>query len=114
MTYKKLKVWQKRLNLEGWDIKLHLVRNSALQPRTLGNIHWDHDYMTAGISVQSAYDYKMPMQAMLDDMEFTVVHELVHLQLSSLPRSEASRSTEEHTVNEISRALLNLARNKAD
>jgi hypothetical protein len=47
---------------------------------------------------------------MLDDMEFTVVHELVHLQLSSLPRSEASRSAEEHAVNEITQALLNLAK----
>jgi hypothetical protein len=47
---------------------------------------------------------------MLDDMEFTVVHELVHLQLSSLPRSEASRSAEEHAVNEIAGALLKLAK----
>ena len=47
---------------------------------------------------------------MLEDMEFTVVHELIHLQLSSLPRSEASRSDEEHAVNRITDALLKLDR----
>jgi hypothetical protein len=47
---------------------------------------------------------------MLDDMEFTVVHEMVHLQLASLPRSEASRRVEEHAVNELAAALLKLAK----
>jgi hypothetical protein len=46
---------------------------------------------------------------MLDDMEFTIVHEMVHLELASLPRSEASRRVEEHAVNEIATALLKLA-----
>jgi len=106
----KLEFWQKRLDLEKWDISVKLVRNSSLKPRTLGNIHWDTSTMRATIDVQSSYDYKLPLQEMLDDMEFTVVHELVHLQLSSLPRSEASRSEEEHAVNRITQALINLAR----
>jgi hypothetical protein len=66
--------------------------------------------MTATIAVMSTYDYKLSFGDMLDDMEFTVVHELVHLQLSSLPRSEASRTAEEHAVNEIAGALLKLAK----
>jgi hypothetical protein len=45
-------------------------------------------------------------------MELTIVHELVHLELASLPRSEASRSTEEHAVNGIADALLALDRGK--
>jgi hypothetical protein len=106
----KLQFWQKRLNLQSWNIAIKLVRNSSLKPQTLGNIHWDAGSMQATIAVQSSYDYNVPLQDMLDDMEFTVVHELVHLQLSSLPRSDASRSAEEHAVNEITQALLNLAR----
>ena len=55
-------------------------------------------------------DYHMPYREMLDDMEFTVVHELIHLKLSPLlstvPRNEASRRDEEHTVNNIADALL--------
>ena len=106
----KLQFWQQRLNLQKWHINARLVRSTALKPKTLGNIHWDAATMQATIDVQSSYDYELPLQEMLDDMEFTVVHELVHLQLSSLPRSEASRSAEEHAVNEITQALLNLAK----
>jgi hypothetical protein len=106
----KLELWQQRLSLTGWSIRVNLVRSSTLKPKTLGGIHWDAGVMEATIEVLSPCDYKLPHQAMLDDMEFTVVHELVHLQLSSLPRSEASRTAEEHAVNEIAGALLKLAK----
>jgi hypothetical protein len=106
----KLQVWQDRLDLKDWQIKFQLVRTDALEPKTLGNINWDADVKSAKISVLSSYDYKLPYREMLDDMEFTVVHELVHLQLASLPRSEASRRVEEHAVNELASALLKLAK----
>ena len=105
-----LQLWQQRLCLTKWSIRASLVRSDSLKPKTLGGIRWDFSKMKATIDVMSSYDYKLPFQAMLDDMEFTVVHELVHLQLSSLPRSEASRSAEEHAVNEITSALLKLAK----
>jgi hypothetical protein len=76
----------------------------------LGNIHWDTDTKHASISVLSSYDYKLPYPEMLADMELTVVHELVHLHLASLPRSDASRRVEEHAVNELSKALLKLSK----
>jgi hypothetical protein len=98
------------LDLKDWQIKFQLVRTDALEPKTLGNINWDADVKSAKISVLSSYDYKLPYREMLDDMEFTVVHELVHLQLASLPRSEASRRVEEHAVNELASALLKLAK----
>jgi hypothetical protein len=106
----KLQIWQERLNLKDWNIRAELVRPSALEPKTLGNIHWDTDAKRANISVLTTYEYKLPFQEMLDDMEFTVVHELVHLHLASLPRSDASRRVEEHAVNELARALLRLAK----
>jgi hypothetical protein len=106
----KLQVWQDRMNLKDWDIRFEMVRANKLEPKTLGNIHWDTDVKTAKILVLAPQDYKLPYQAMLDDMEFTVVHELVHLELASLPRSDASRRTEERAVNEIASALLKLAR----
>jgi hypothetical protein len=106
----KLWLWQKRLNLGVWKIQITLVRLSELKPKTLGNIHWDSDTHTAQIKVLAPEDYKLSTPDMLKDMEFTVVHELIHLELSSLPRSEASRSAEEHAVNQIAQALLNLDR----
>ncbi len=106
----KLQIWQDRLNLKDWDIKFQMVRTDQLEPKTLGNINWDSDVKAAKISVLSSYDYKLPYHEMLNDMEFTVVHELVHLHLASLPRSDASRRVEEHAVNELAAALLRLAR----
>ena len=109
-TKEKLWMWQKRLNLQDWDVSLEVVRSTELKPKTLGNIHWDTDVKSARIAVLSPMDYTLPYKEMLDDMEFTVVHEMVHLQLASLPRSDASRRVEEHAVNEIAKALLKLAR----
>ena len=104
----RLWVWQQRLNLADWNISVAVARASDLKPRTLGNIHWDAEKKRAIIKVLHPADYNMPMDEMLADVEFTVVHELIHLELSSLPRSDASRSDEEHAVNQIARALLTL------
>jgi hypothetical protein len=105
-----LQTWQTRMNLGTWDIRVELVRADRLDPKTLGNVHWDTDLKAATISVLCPEDYKLPYKAMLKDMEFTVVHELVHLELASLPRSDESKRVEEHAVNEIASALLKLAR----
>ena len=102
--------WQGRLKLHDWAISIVMSRPSDLRPGTTGNIRWDADRKTARIRVLDAASYQRPFRAMLEDMEFTVVHELIHLQLSSLPRSEASRSDEEHAVNRITDALLKLDR----
>jgi hypothetical protein len=109
-TAERLWVWQKRLNLQEWNITVLMARTGDLKPKTLGNIHWDADKHSAVIRVLDPADYRMPFQDMLKDMEFTVVHELIHLELSSLPRSEASRRDEEHAVNQIADALLQLDR----
>lgn len=112
----KLWQWQKRLNLNDWKISVMVVRQSDLKPKTLGNIHWDGDKKTAVIRVLDPADYKLQKQAMLDDMEFTVVHELIHLELSPvlspLQRNDANREEEEHAVNHMAQALLDLDHHK--
>src|SRR5215510_13209170 len=37
----KLTVWQERLDLRDWHLQVKLLRPSKLEPRTMGNIHWD-------------------------------------------------------------------------
>ena len=102
--------WQQRLQLADWTISVKLSKPKELRGGTLGNIHWDTPAKTATIRVLSAAEYGLPYQAALRDMEFTVVHELIHLELASLPRSDASRSDEEHAVNRMAEALLRLER----
>jgi hypothetical protein len=106
----RLGVWQRRLKLSGWKITLVQVKLGELRPGTLGNIHWDDVDKTAKIRVLAASEYKIPYDAALKDMECTLVHELVHLELAQLPRSDASREEEEHAVVDISEALLALER----
>jgi hypothetical protein len=108
----RLAIWQQRLKLEAWRISVLPGRSSELKPKTLGAIRWDKNKKTAVIWVLDAADYKLPFRAMLDDMELTVVHELVHLEMASLPHGEASRGTEEQAVNGIAGALLALDRGK--
>lgn len=100
------------MGFSDWDIQVQLVRANGLEPKTLGNIHWDTDIKKATIGVLSPYDYTLPTPEMLEDMEVTVVHELVHLELATLPRGDATRGEEEHAVNRITAALLTLSRHQ--
>ena len=108
----RLAVWRKYLKLEDWRISVVMTRRSDLKPKTRGHIRWDKGKKSAVICVLDASDYQLPLPEMFDDMEFTIVHELVHLELASLPRSEASRSSEEHAVNRLTEALLMLDRQR--
>src|SRR3954452_17660543 len=91
----RLSVWQRRLNLQDWNITLVVSRATELKPKTLGNIHWDTEKKTATLRVLDPLDYKLPFDEILQDLEFTVVHELIHLELSPvlspLQRSDANR-----------------------
>lgn len=113
-TAERLAVWQKRLNLEEWNVTVAMTRAADLKPKTLGNIHWDLEKKTAVIRVLDPADYHMPLADMLRDMEFTVVHELIHLGfapvLADLQRTDANRREEEHAVNHMADALLKLDR----
>jgi hypothetical protein len=96
------------------DISVVVSRAGELKPHTLGNIRWDLDKKTAVIRVLDPADYRLPFASMLRDIEFTVVHELIHLEmapiLSDLHRTEANRAEEEHAVNHMADTLLKLDR----
>ena len=108
----KLVLWQQRLKLSDWRINWAMARRADLKPDTVGQIHWDKPSKRASILVMDSCDYRMPFNAMLDDMELTIIHELVHLKLTSLPHSEASRGSEEQAVNGLSEALFALEHQK--
>jgi hypothetical protein len=112
----RLWVWQKRLNLQAWDLSVVASRANELKPKTVGNIHWDREKKTAVIRVLDPADYHLPFDEMLRDIEFTVVHELIHLEmvpvLSDLQRTEENRREEEHAVNHMAEALLKLDRGR--
>jgi hypothetical protein len=108
----RLAFWQQRLNLQEWKLSVVSSHPGDLKPETLGNIHWDAPNKRAVVRVLAVSDYKMSCPAALEDMELTVVHELVHLTLSPLRNSATNRSDEEHAVNQIADALLKLERQR--
>ncbi len=105
-----VRVWQKRLHLEDWKVEAHIVHPSDLRPDTLGNLKWNSASHTATIRVLSPTDYDLPAADVAEDMEYTVVHELIHLQLSALPRDLNRKDAEEAVVNKIADALMLLDR----
>jgi hypothetical protein len=108
----RLSFWQQRLNLQDWKVSITVCRSSDLRRQTVGNVHWDPKKKTAVIRVLDASDYEIGFPAVLRDVEITVVHELVHLELAYLPRNESSADPEEQAVNRITDALLKLHRNE--
>ena len=104
----RLSFWQQRLNLQEWKLAVVQSHPGELRPETLGNIHWDKDNKAATIHVLAVSDYKTTCPAALEDMELTVVHELIHLTLSPLRNAATNRTEEEHAVNQIADALLKL------
>jgi len=110
----KLSSWQRRLNLADWDIKIVVAHTADLKKNTVGNIRWDREKKTAVIRVLDPTDYKLSWDDTLRDIEFTVVHELIHLEMSpvlaDLNRTDANRMEEEYAVNHMTEALLKLDR----
>jgi len=106
----RLAFWQQRLNLSDWKLSVVSSHPDDLKPKTLGNIHWDADKKTAVVRVLSPSDYQLACPAALEDMELTVVHELIHLTLSHLRNSATNLGDEERAVVQISEALLKLDR----
>jgi len=100
-----LKTWQKRLGMEDWRLTVRLVRQKDLDKDTWGNAEWDPRGKTGTISVLNPVDYNLKGADLKLDMECTIVHELVHIQVS--PFDAPNENVREDVVNRIMTALLN-------
>jgi len=95
-----LETWQNRLGLSEWTIQARLVLQNSLGSEENGyikvaDISYDHDDLTATIRVG---------QAPREQIEESLLHELVHLQLEAWqPPSDPVQ--EEQTVETIANAL---------
>jgi hypothetical protein len=104
---RQLKTWQKRLGLEDWSFTLRLVRQSEIDRNSWGASEWDPESKTGAISVLDPRDYNLKGGELRLDMECTIVHELVHIQVS--PLAAPNEHVREDVVNKIMAALLNRA-----
>jgi len=104
---RQMKFWQKRLGLEDWNLSLRVVRQSELDRDTWGAAEWDPDAKTGTISVLDPRDYNLKGGELKLDMECTIVHELVHIQVS--PLAARDEHVREEVVNKLMAALMNRA-----
>lgn len=102
---KQMRTWQKRLGLESWKLSLEVARRPDIDPNSWGNAEWDPDRKTGVVRVLDPRDYNLSGASLKLDMECTVVHELVHIQLS--PLSAQDEEQREAVVNQVMTALLN-------
>jgi hypothetical protein len=91
--------------MEDWRFTIRLVRQNQLDKNTWGNAEWNPDEKTGTISVLDPVDYNLKGSDLRLDMECTIVHELVHIQVSPLEAPDAN--VREDVVNNIMTALLN-------
>jgi hypothetical protein len=102
---RQLKSWQKRLGMDDWRLTIKVVRQNSLDKNTWGNAEWNPEEKTGIISVLDPADYNLKGGDLKLDMECTIVHELVHIQVG--PLDAPSESLREDVVNRIMGALLN-------
>ena len=102
---RQLKIWQKRLGLENWNLTLRVVRQAEIDQNSWGASEWDPDSRTGTVSVLDPRDYNLRGGDLKLDMECTIVHELVHIQVS--PLDSGNPEAHEEVVNRIMTALLN-------
>ncbi len=100
-----MKTWQKRLGLDDWNLSLRLVRQSQLEPNSWGGAEWDPASKTGTIDVLDPRDYNLHGGELRLDMECTIVHELVHIQVS--PLDARDDEVREEVVNKLMAALMN-------
>lgn len=105
------KEWQETLRLQNWDIEVHIVRARDMSLAGCGgtcNAHLQR--ANAFIEILDPIDYEDPEA---QDMETTLVHELLHIHLWPFDKTESGNLENdalERAVIQISRALVDLKR----
>lgn len=109
--------WQELLGLRDWNVTVRLVRASEYQGSVTkgGDVRWSHEKRAALIRITAAEDYSNQADKDLEmpqDMEATLVHELLHLHTVGFTEKAADHEivAEEQMVNAVARALVSLSR----
>jgi hypothetical protein len=102
---RQVKFWQKRMGLDDWNFTVRVVRQSEIDPNSWGASQWDPQTKSGIIDVLDPRDYNLKGGELRLDMECTIVHELVHIQLSPLEAHSAQQR--EDVVNRVMTALMN-------
>lgn len=99
--------WQSILRLQDWDIEISIVRQRGMGSRTsMGECEYNEQRKIAFIRILDPIDYEdlLPL-----DMEWTLVHELLHLHFAPI-WDDDKESEMETTINLLAAALVRMYR----
>lgn len=105
--------WQLRLGLMDWDITIKYVRHFDLDQYTVGTCKWHMKTKEAKIKILVPEDFPETIAYRENDIEMTIVHELLHLHISPIVESDTNtfrETIEEQVIHKISKALVNAKR----
>lgn len=108
--------WQKILRLEHWDVAIHVVRASAMDPGNQASIGWTPEKRMARIKLADPIDWPPGTdEAFPQDMENSIVHELLHIHFRDVEKKSEEPSDErtEQVIHVIACALVDLDRKVA-
>jgi len=113
-----LKEWQERLNLQHWKIKIKVARGGDLDlPGGLqGRCDMILNRLEAFIRILDPIDWDKTI-LWPQDMEATLVHELLHLHWVSLDKWQANSpevTAMEQAIHSISHALVDAKRGRSE
>lgn len=109
----RLVYWQEKLNLLDWKIEAKIKRANHMRENCAGAVNWTMQKKMATIAILDPIDY--PDDVMGEqDMENTLVHELLHLHLAPMnddySENEHYILFEEWAINSIAGALIAVER----
>lgn len=104
--------WQKILWLRDWDIRCSLVRAYDLDSGKGAQISFSRPHRTATIRILDPIDYDPASTNFPEDVESSLVHELLHLHFAIFDEEFGSQMVklEEVAINAIEKALITLDR----
>lgn len=101
--------WQKILRLQDWNVVLKIRRGRDMPIHNVcGSCSWELTQKMAAINILDPIDYP-PDAIAPNDMELTLVHELLHLHFCPVEPDGASVAGEQ-AIESISWGLISLAR----
>lgn len=107
MTHAKLqtlgKKWQSRLKLADWDVSFSFAPLRDMD-ESAGLVRLDTEGRRAMVLILAKEDY--PDSWWPIDIEWTLVHELVHIVIRPIESGTESRDTLENAVNSLTAGLL--------
>ena len=107
--------WQKILRLQDWVITIQYAKHFDLNPDAQGQVGWNLFKKSAHIKVMDPGDYD-PSWPFPQDVQKTVVHELLHLHMAPFDETKADSLGDkmlEQAIECISSALVDRDRRAA-